>query len=116
MFHRVRVVALAVSLAAVLMACGSDVLERRANPASGTAAASVVIDDMAFSPKTIEISVGDTMAWTWKDDAVHDVAFDDAVASPKQESGTWHWTFDRPGSYDYVCSLHPNMRGTVVVR
>ena len=118
MSRRLRVITLVVVIAAVLAACGTsdDDLQRTAAPATGTAAATVVIDDMAFSPETVEISAGDTLAWVWRDSATHDVAFDDGVASPKQTSGSRQRTFTQPGTYDYVCTLHPNMRGTVVVR
>ncbi|HEX2272325.1 MAG TPA: cupredoxin family copper-binding protein [Acidimicrobiales bacterium] len=116
--RRLRLIALVVMIAAVLAACGTsdDDLRRTAAPATGTAAATVVIDDMAFSPETVEIPAGDTVAWVWRDSATHDVAFADGAASPKQKSGSWQRTFSQPGTYDYVCTLHPNMRGTVVVR
>ncbi|MDQ3978129.1 MAG: plastocyanin/azurin family copper-binding protein [Actinomycetota bacterium] len=100
-----------------LAACGgADDRQRIAAPSTGTAAATVVIDGMAFSPEGVEIAVGESVVWTFKDDTTHDVAFDDGPTSPKQRSGTWQRTFDQPGSYEYVCTLHPNMRGTVVVR
>jgi plastocyanin len=45
----------------------------------------------------------------------HDVAFDDGPASLKLRTGTWGRTFEEPGTYDYLCTLHPNMTGTVTV-
>ncbi len=102
---------------AVLAGCGSDDDRQRiAVPATGIAAATVAIDDMAYSPRTVEVAAGETVAWSWKDDSTHDVAFDDGPASPKQKSGTWQRTFDQPGAYPYICTLHPAMKGTVVVR
>lgn len=46
----------------------------------------------------------------------HDAAFDDGPASPKLKRGTWERTFEQPGTYHYICTLHPNMTGTVIVR
>ncbi len=119
MSQRLRLITLIVVIAGVLAACGGareDDLQRTAAPATGTAAATVVIDDMAFSPETVEIAAGETVAWLWRDSATHDVAFDDGAASPKQKSGSWQRTFTQPGTYGYDCTLHHNMTGTVIVR
>ena len=99
-----------------LAACGGDDRERTISPATGDAATTVSVDDMAFSPKTVEIPAGEAVVWVWVGRAVHDVVFDDGPASRKQASSTWQRAFERPGSFHYVCTLHPNMRGTVVVR
>ncbi len=115
--RRLFLAALAVLPVFWLAACGGEAdRQRTAAPSTGTAAATVVIDAMAFSPEGDEIAAGESVVWTFKDDTTHDVAFDDAPTSPKQKSGTWQRTFDQPGSYEYVCTLHPNMRGTVLVR
>ena len=115
--RRLFLAALAVLTLFWLAACGGeDDRQRTAAPSTGTAAATVVIDGMAFSPESVEIVAGESVVWTFKDDTTHDVAFDNGPTSPKQKSGTWQRTFDQPGSYEYVCTLHPKMRGTVVVR
>ncbi len=114
---RLCLVALAVLVPVVLAACGAGGgRQRAAAPSTGDADATVAVADMAFSPKTLDIAAGDTVAWLWEEAIPHDVAFDDGPTSPKQASGTWQRAFDRPGSFDYVCTLHPGMRGTVVVR
>ena len=113
---RLCLVALAVTVTLALAACGSDGPERTAAPSTGDADATVAVGDMSFSPETLEIAAGDTVAWRWDDAVPHDVAFKGGPASPKQASGTWQRAFDQAGSFDYVCTLHPGMRGTVVVR
>ena len=113
---RPGLVPFAVLVALALAGCGSGGPERTAAPSTGDADATVAVADMAFSPKTLDIAAGDTVAWLWEEAIPHDVAFDDGPTSPKQASGTWQRAFDRPGSFDYVCTLHPGMRGTVVVR
>ena len=116
MHRRLRPLLLAAVIPVSLAACGADDRQRTDAPATGDAAFTATIDNGEFLPEKVEVATGQAVAWVWKDDTVHDVAFDDGSASPKQKSGTWQRTFDRPGSFDYVCTLHPNMRGTVVVR
>ncbi len=116
MDRRLRLLVLAAVIPVSLAACGTDDRQRTNAPATGDAAFTATIDNGEFRPGRVEVSTGQAVAWVWEDDTIHDVAFDDGPASPKQTSGTWQRTFDRPGSFDYICTLHPNMRGTVVVR
>lgn len=104
---------------AVLVVGACDVADhdgRAAEPASAAADATVAIAEMSFSPAVINVRAGDSVAWVWDDGRVgHDVVFAGWSASRRQQSGTWELTFERPGTYQYVCSLHPNMTGRVVV-
>jgi plastocyanin len=45
----------------------------------------------------------------------HDVKGDGWGSGEPQRSGTFRRTFDQPGTYDYVCTLHPQMTGRVLV-
>lgn len=85
-------------------------------PARGAADATVTLVDMSFSPTVTAVGVGEVVTWVWDDRPVeHDVVFGDGPASPRQRTGTWQRAFERPGTYEYVCSLHPSMRGRVFV-
>lgn len=103
-----------------LSACSADTTADR--PSTPTAITdipddTVVIADMAFDPPQLVVAPGTTVTWTWDDGTIpHDVTFDDGPASPLQDTGTWTRTFDQPGTYPYLCSIHPQMTGTVVVR
>lgn len=68
----------------------------------------------AFSPSVIEVPTGTTVTWTFASRTEHNVVFD-GLASPTQATGTWSRSFDEPGSYPYVCSLHEGMDGRVEV-
>lgn len=83
-------------------------------PVSGTA---VSIDNFAFAPATLTVHRGDTVTWTNHDEEPHTVAAGDgSFRSPGMDSNaTFSFTFTNPGSYDYICSIHPSMHGTVVV-
>lgn len=79
---------------------------------------SVTIKNFEFAPRSITVNVGDSIAWTNQDDVAHtatasDGSFDTGNLS-KGQSGSH--TFDTPGTYAYICSIHPSMKGTVVVR
>ncbi|MDQ6928610.1 MAG: cupredoxin domain-containing protein [Actinomycetota bacterium] len=103
-------------LLVVLGACNEDHRHRTTSPSTGKAAAAVDLKTLRFTPATVEVRVGQSVAWNWVDGTIlHDVAFDDGPTSPKQTSGTWERAFLDPGSYDYVCTLHPQMTGKVIV-
>lgn len=74
--------------------------------------------NLAFVPARIEIEAGTTVEWTNNDPLAHTVtAVDRSFDSGMIQSGqTWRHTFTRPGTYDYTCTPHPFMKGTVVVR
>lgn len=91
-----------------------------AGPASAPAqmdTAQVEIQAHGFSAPTLTVKPGTTVTWTNRDDDAHTVT---SVAKTFRSRGldtgeTFSYTFTRPGSYEYFCSLHPLMTGKVVV-
>jgi amicyanin len=83
-------------------------------PQGGTA---VSISDFKFNPATLTVPVGATVTWTNKDEEPHTLAAKDgSFHSPGMDTNaTYSFTFTTAGSYDYICSIHPFMTGTVVV-
>lgn len=75
---------------------------------------SVAVEDNRFEPANLEVEVGETVTWVWHGGNPHDVSAE-GFASELQSDGTFTQTFDQPGTYDYVCTVHPDMQGTVVV-
>ena len=77
----------------------------------------VTIDNFAFVPATLTVPVGSTVTWTNHDEEPHTVAANDgSFHSPGLDTqGTYSFTFRTPGTFDYICSIHPFMHGTVVV-
>jgi amicyanin len=77
----------------------------------------VSIKNMAFEPKGLTISAGDTVTWTNNDPMLHDVDLDNLGKSPEMSKGqTYSKTFDRPGTYGYDCDIHPSMTGKIIVK
>lgn len=105
---------LAVGTALVVAATACDDAGSSATSEAPVAGTEVAVVDNDFEPAALEVEAGDTVTWTWEGGNQHDVAFDQ-VASEIQTGGTWTRTFDEPGEYDYLCTVHPNMQGTVVV-
>ena len=105
---------LPLAVGAVLLAgCASG------EPPKGAAAkgvTEVAAKDVKFSPPIIEVPAGTTVTWSFQDGGVpHDVKADGWNSGKPQKSGTFAHTFTTPGTVDYVCSVHPNMTGRVVV-
>lgn len=74
--------------------------------------------NMAFLPARLEIVAGTTVAWKNDDPLDHTVTAEDrSFDSGIIRSGaTWRWTFAQPGTYQLVCTPHPFMKTTVVVK
>lgn len=80
--------------------------------------AQVKIDNFSFSPVDLEIKAGTTVTWTNADDIPHTVVSNDKVFKSKalDTDQKFSFTFDKPGTYPYFCSLHPKMTAKVVVQ
>ena len=89
-------------------------------PAALTSAggAKVSIADFAFAPATLAVAAGETVTWVNNDGAPHGLAFKDGAqgVNPLLPGASFSRSFDKPGTYDYTCSVHPYMSGRVVVR
>jgi len=76
----------------------------------------ITIENMQFSPQTLTIKRGDRVVWANKDLVPHTAtaakAFDSRSVAP---NASWSYVARKPGRYDYVCTLHPTMKGTLVV-
>lgn len=77
----------------------------------------VTIDGLKYSPAELTIDVGDTVVWQMASGGMpHDVVANDAsFASELMTEGEFSHTFSEAGVYDYHCTPHPPMVGTVTV-
>lgn len=118
-----RALALAPALAALafLAGCGGDdtgpSTSTPATPDGGVAAAAVSIKGFAFNPADTTVRVGQKVTWTNEDSAEHNVVAEgDAFRSQDLNQGdTFEYTPDTAGVYGYVCTYHPQMKGTLKV-
>jgi plastocyanin len=77
----------------------------------------VEIGDFAFSPPTIEVPVGSELTWENTDPTPHTVTardggFDSGTLDPGSRFAA---TFDRAGTFAYLCQIHPTMTGSIRV-
>jgi plastocyanin len=76
----------------------------------------VTIDNFSFTPATLTIPVGTAVRWTNHDDIPHTVASDLFKSKALDTDQTFSYTFTKPGTYTYFCSIHPKMTAKVIVQ
>jgi plastocyanin len=111
------------ALALLIAGCGSG--SARAGTDATTTAASggtahVFMKVLEFTPPTVKAKVGQTLAWTNEDTSPHNVTY---LSGPRFRSSPrrldpgarFSITLTQPGTIRYVCTLHPWMKGTIIV-
>ena len=78
----------------------------------------IEIKDFAFNPQTITVKSGEKVTWINRDEEPHTIVsvgkqFKKSTALDTDQEFTI--TVGAPGTYDYFCSVHPKMTGTIVV-
>lgn len=78
----------------------------------------VSIKNFAFAPASLTISVGTSVEWINKDSIAHTATGDGGTfdSGSLDQGGHFTFTFTKPGTYNYGCSIHPNMRATIIVQ
>ena len=87
--------------------------------ASGASQNKIEIKDFAFNPQTITVKSGDKITWINRDEEPHTVV---SVGKKFQRSSgldtdqEFSIVAGAPGTYEYFCSVHPKMTGTIIVK
>ena len=80
----------------------------------------VDIDNYTFTPGDLTVPVGTTVTWVNHDEIPHTVAAADTPRSFKSSGldtdDKFSFTFAKPGTYTYLCTVHPYMTGKIVVQ
>ena len=104
-------------LALLGVACGSSSVPQ-ASSGGAAKAVTVTIKNIAFQPDRVQIGAGQSVTWQFDDGQVpHSVtAADKSFDSGVKTSGSFTHRFDKAGTYDYICTVHPQqMKATIVV-
>jgi amicyanin len=103
---------------ALLIAISLGAARAQEKASAAAQSPSVHIDNFSFTPAEITVAPGATLTWVNGDDIPHTVvatnkAFRSKVMDTEQQ---FSFTFKEPGTYEYFCSLHPHMKGKVIVK
>jgi len=114
-------IALGLAVALGTAACGNDSGPSNQPTTPGPLAFAITISDNKFTPSSLTVPVGTTVAWDWTGNNMHAVqgTFDGTpVTSPTHEgSGSFRFTFTKSGTYDYHCAIHgAAMAARIVVK
>jgi plastocyanin len=76
----------------------------------------ITIDDRAFSPRSVEVGLGELVTWQNNDEVDHTVTVDGALdIGPIPPGGSHAVSFGRAGTFEYGCTIHSGMKGTLTV-
>ena len=86
--------------------------------ASATGSTTVHVKNFSFDPQKLSVTKGTKVTWKFEDSSDHTVtASDKSFKSGNLKSGgTYSFTFTKPGVYQYICSIHQYMTGSVTVK
>jgi plastocyanin len=110
---------LAAATGSVLLALAGGVLAQKV---AATESAQITIQNFDFEPKALTVAPGTAVTWVNDDEEPHNIVNADPgqprlFRSPGLDGGEkYTFTFDKPGTYRYICSIHPHMEGTIIVR
>jgi plastocyanin len=118
------IVAAVVTVAAAGFAFGRAMASNPSSTATaaggtkGRAGAPVEIKGFAFTPPTVTIKPGGSVTWTNGDPFDHSIKSANGAFNSEDlpQGQTFTATFPTPGTYAYICGIHNNMKGTVVVQ
>ena len=78
----------------------------------------VSLENLSFQPGTLSVRVGDEVTWTNNDSATHTVVADDSSFQSDQldNGSSFKHVFNKAGTYQYHCGIHPSMTGKIIVK
>lgn len=79
--------------------------------------ATIKIQNFKFDPANVAIAVGETVQFINDDEEPHTATSTDGAFNSKalDTNQTWNYTPTKAGSFPYICSIHPFMKGTLTV-
>ena len=104
-------------LGVAVAAVASISLHAEKGAAADPAQVDIKIDNFTFAPQRLIVRAGTTVIWRNRDDIPHAVASSSRLFKSKalDTDDTYAFTLTTAGTYEYFCSLHPQMTGTIVV-
>ena len=77
----------------------------------------IAINEYMYMPATLNVIAGTKVTWVNHDEVPHTIVDTDKAfrSAALDTDDTYSFTFTKPGTYHYFCTLHPKMVGTIVV-
>jgi plastocyanin len=75
----------------------------------------VDVRDFSFAPSGSDVRAGEKVTWENGGEQIHNVRGRGFFSRAIPAGGSYSFTFEKPGAYDYLCTLHPQMKGTITV-
>lgn len=112
-----------VAVLVLVSACGSSSKPTTAggsNTSSAPAASgnTIAVKNFSFGPQRLTVNAGTTVTWQFDDTAKHTATSTDGKFDSKAlgKGQSFSFTFNTPGTYNYICSIHQYMTGSVIVQ
>jgi len=106
------------SIATLALAMSLTVaVARAAEPRAPAAGYVIELAQFAFTPTALTVPAGTTVRWKNLDGEPHTIVSIDGLfrSGALDQGDAFEYAFSKPGSYRYVCSIHPQMTGTIIV-
>jgi plastocyanin/glucose/arabinose dehydrogenase len=109
----------ALSIVALFLMSTAGVVVFSQSQQAADQGSSVTIQNFAFQPSSLTVTPGTTVTWTNKDNVDHTATSQSGPESFDSKNipqgGTFSFTFNQEGTYNYICTIHPFMTGTITV-
>lgn len=102
----------------IFFALASLFVATLAGPVFSADADTVTIRNFSFSPTSMTVIAGTVVTWKNLDGEPHTVVSDEGVfrSEALDQNDSYTFKFDKPGTYGFICSIHPTMKGTIIVK
>ncbi|MBI4709027.1 MAG: cupredoxin family copper-binding protein [Candidatus Portnoybacteria bacterium] len=75
----------------------------------------ILIKNFTFNPAALNIKRGDIVKWTNQDSMPHNIISDILKSGILNNGQLFEFKFSNSGTFDYICGLHPSMKGRIIV-
>lgn len=76
----------------------------------------IIIQNFSFNPSAVTINKGETVTWINQDPMPHKISGSIFGSNALENSQSYSFTFNDTGTFDYICSIHPSMKGEIIVK
>lgn len=89
-----------------------------ASPVVSADSDTVTIRNFSFSPTSLTVNAGTAVTWKNLDGEPHTVVSGQGLfrSEALDQNDSYTFKFDKPGTYGFICSIHPMMKGTIIVK